>query len=99
MLISRSQRDDSPENGIHNYYRPMVMQQLQSALTTEQLSDAELLADVACVALNHLPPRYVRHDVDMAFYLSSAERAEMEDKVKAAVNQAIEFVASRRQRN
>jgi hypothetical protein len=30
------------------------------------LSDnPELLSDVACVALNRLPPRYIRHIVDM----------------------------------
>ncbi len=30
----------------------------------------ELLADVACVALNRLPARYIRHEVDYVFYLS-----------------------------
>src|SRR4249920_2893166 len=29
----------------------------------------DLLADVACVALNRMPPRYIRHEVDMTFYL------------------------------
>ena len=33
-----------------------------------------MLADVACVALNRLPARYVRHDVDMVFYLTEQER-------------------------
>ena len=38
----------------------------------------DLLADVACVALNRLPPRYIRHEVDFAFYLSERERTESE---------------------
>ena len=29
-----------------------------------QLATPELLADIACVALNRLPPRYIRHEVD-----------------------------------
>ena len=40
--------------------------------------DTELLADVACVALNRLQPRYIRHEVDFAFYLSEKERGESE---------------------
>jgi hypothetical protein len=57
--------------------------------------NADLVADIACVALNHLPPRYVRHTVDMAFYLSPRERQEMEEKVAEAVRTAIAFVRER----
>lgn len=55
----------------------------------------ELLADVACVALNRLPPRYVRHDVDMAFFQTEAERQEVELQVAAAVDHAFGFVQAR----
>ena len=41
-------------------------------------NNGELLADVACVALNRLPPRYIRHEVDYVFYLSERERSESE---------------------
>ena len=57
--------------------------------------DAELLADVACVALNRVPPRYVRHLVDMRFYQDTNERARMDSSVKAAVVYAFGFVQSR----
>ena len=30
--------------------------------------DPELLADAACVALNRLAPRYIRHEVDFVSY-------------------------------
>ncbi len=36
--------------------------------------DADLLPDIACVALNRLPPRYIRHNVDFSFYLTDLER-------------------------
>lgn len=50
--------------------------------------DAELLADVACIALNSLRPRYVRHDIDMHFFTSNEERARNEAAVRAAVEAA-----------
>jgi hypothetical protein len=55
----------------------------------------ELLADVACVALNRLPARYIRHEVDFAFYLSERERAESERHVEEAVEFAFGFVQAR----
>ena len=58
-------------------------------------SNDELLADVACVALNRLQPRYIRHDVDFSFYLSERERGESERQVSDAVEFAFGFVQAR----
>jgi hypothetical protein len=55
----------------------------------------ELLADVACVALNRLPPRYIRHAVDLAFYQTERERAEHDKAVADAVDYAFGFVQAR----
>lgn len=82
----------------HNYYENLVLREIQSQLG-EKPVDSDFIADAACVALNHLPPRYVRHDVDMAFYLSPKESAEMEEKVTAAVREAIAFVEQRGSRD
>lgn len=57
--------------------------------------DAELLADVACVALNRLAPRYIRHEVDFVFYLSERERGESERHLLEAVDYAFGFVQAR----
>ncbi|WP_210396442.1 late competence development ComFB family protein [Motiliproteus sediminis] len=76
---------------IHNYYEKMVNDELSQRFL-EGNADVDYLADVACVALNHLPPRYFRHEIDMAFYLSPLEFEEMRTKVKAAVDDAIEYV-------
>jgi hypothetical protein len=54
-----------------------------------------LLADVACVALNRLPPRYIRHEVDFVFYLSERERGESERQLLEAVDYAFGFVQAR----
>ncbi len=78
-------------DSIHNYYERHVFEELQKQLT-DKFDNTEYVADIACVALNHLPPRYIRHDVDMAFYLSPVERKEMLDKIVSAVSNAIKFV-------
>lgn len=57
--------------------------------------DPELLADVACIALNRLPPRYIRHKVDMNFYMSPEDRGRRDAAVSAAVDFAFGFVQSR----
>jgi hypothetical protein len=57
--------------------------------------DPELLADVACVALNRLPPRYIRHQVDFVFYLSDRERQDNDRLLLEAVEYAFDFVQAR----
>lgn len=98
MLLNNPKFTDlsSARESIHNYYELMVLDQLQRS-SDRASSDPDFLADAACVALNHLPPRYVRHDVDMTFFLSPTEMEEMHDKVAHAVNKAVEYVETREQ--
>lgn len=97
MLLSR-RRELTPTNydttTVHNYYERLVT---ECILNTDlrAASDYDFLADVSCVALNHLPPRYIRHDVDMTFYMSPVELDEIHKKIDKAVKHAIEFVLSR----
>ncbi|MCW8883882.1 MAG: late competence development ComFB family protein [Motiliproteus sp.] len=77
---------------IHNYYEKMVTDALAERIAKEEDVDSEFLEDVACVALNHLPPRYYRHEIDMAFYLSPTEHKEMSDKISKALDDAIKYV-------
>jgi hypothetical protein len=55
----------------------------------------DLLADIACVALNRLQPRYIRHAVDLSFYLSERERQDSEQSIFDAVDYACGFVQAR----
>lgn len=84
----------SINNNIRNYYEQLVAEEILARLPGSQ--DAGYLADIACVALNHLPPRYIRHEVDMAFYMSPDELHDIHQRVKQAVADAIEFIASHR---
>ena len=81
-------------DSVHNYYEQMVFDQLLRS-SDRAKEDPEFMADVACVALNRLPPRYVRHDVDMTFFLSPNDLEVMIQTVAEAVNAAIEYVVSR----
>lgn len=58
-------------------------------------NDPELLADVACVALNRLQPRYIRHEVDYAFYQTEKERTAAEKALAESVEFAFGFVQAR----
>lgn len=78
-------------DSIQNYYEPLVVEAL-AELTNGKGYSADILIDVVCVALNHLPPRYIRHEVDMIYYLSPVEAQEMRDKVKSAVEDALAYV-------
>jgi hypothetical protein len=80
---------------IHNYYERLVLEQIFEQSTRVQEGDRDFLADVACVALNRMPPRYIRHDVDMTFFMSPQDIQEISNKVKLAVSDAINYVESR----
>ncbi len=82
---------------IHNYYEQLVLDQLLK-LTDSELRDEsdDFLSDIACVALNQLPPRYVRHNVDTAFYMTQEERQVIDQEVDKAVKKAIDYVNKHR---
>lgn len=61
----------------------------------EIASSNDLLCDVCCVALNRLPPRYIRHEVDFSFYLTEHERLEIDNAIIEAVAYAFNFVQAR----
>lgn len=74
---------------IHNYYEALVAEVLDANTElTQSLNEGEL-ADLWCLTLNQLPARYIRHDVDIAYYLSSSEHSEMQKSVNEAVENAL----------
>ena len=75
--------------GIHNYYEHLVLKLLQG-MTLDLNEDN--LEDIACIALNQLPARYVRHNVDMIFYMTADEHEKMNMDVEKAVQTAIDYV-------
>lgn len=78
---------------VHNYYEKLVQQYLDiNLLRTHKITDQNTLEDIACIALNRLPPRYVRHIVDTVFFLSTDEQLEIDRRVAEAVEAAVAIV-------
>jgi hypothetical protein len=83
-------------SSIYNHHERAVAETVRAmAPRYPQLRDEDILADIACVALNRLPPRYIRHEVDFAFYLTDKERIENERAIEEAVTFGFEFVQAR----
>ncbi|GAB4215907.1 MAG: late competence development ComFB family protein [Rhodoferax sp.] len=80
---------------VHNYFERIVFEEVARRSVDHPDFGEDMLADVACVALNRLPARYVRHDVDMMFYLTEVERRAIEDALREALDFAFGFVGQR----
>jgi len=79
---------------IHNYYEQIVLRHILETLGQQE--DRDFIEDIACVALNQLPARYVKHNVDMVYYLTAEEREAMQQQIEKAVTHAIEYVSAHR---
>lgn len=89
----------NPESA-RNYQEPAVCDQIKvvAARYPAPSGNPDLVSDVACVALNSLKPRYIKHNVDMHFFETSSDRIRNEAAVRVAVDAAFEFVSRRANR-
>ncbi|WP_088331784.1 late competence development ComFB family protein [Lacimicrobium sp. SS2-24] len=83
------------DDDIHNYYEHLVLEKIEQ-MGLDKSEDQDYLADLCCLTLNQVPPRYIRYEVDMAFYVSPNERHQMEMNVATALNKAKEFLDKKR---
>lgn len=79
------------DDDIHNYYEHLVLERIEN-LGLNKTKSEDYIADLCCLALNQIPPRYIRFEVDMSFYLPQSERQQMEMNAINAVKQAISFL-------
>lgn len=80
-------------SSIHNYYEHLVTDYLHTEVIPKfDDKSNDYFLDIACYALTKLPARYMRHEIDMAFYLDSNERAKMASEVKHAIEEAIGYI-------
>ncbi|HEX4151748.1 MAG TPA: late competence development ComFB family protein [Steroidobacteraceae bacterium] len=79
---------------IWNYQESLVHDHIRTAADRYPAVAANdnLLADVACIALNSLRPRYVRFSVDLHFFMTDAQRDENAVAVKRAIDEAFQQV-------
>jgi hypothetical protein len=79
---------------IHNRFERIVIEKINAEASKWPIlmQKPDLLADAACVALNALRPHYIRHDLDLIFFMSDARRAQEELEVNEAVESALQYV-------
>jgi hypothetical protein len=58
--------------------------------------DDDTFVDVVCVALNELPAKYIRHDVDMAYFTDPSDMAIINSRIERAIDLALGRVLSKR---
>ncbi len=84
----------SVNDDIRNYYEQLVVDHIY-AQGIHLRYGKEFIADLCCLVLNKLPPRYIRYEVDMAFFLSQQERADMNARVKETVQSVLTYLEQR----
>ncbi len=78
-------------DSIFNYNERLIVEEMAKQLSDQEYTD-EQLSDIACLALNKVPAKYIKHSVDRAFYMSMEERVALEEGVAEAVEEAIRFI-------
>jgi len=84
-------------SSVHNIHEKAVFEAVASAAPRYPgiAGDAELLADVACVALNRMTPHYIRHSADLAFFSTEKERLATQRNIDESVDFAFGYVQAR----
>ena len=84
-------------SSVHNTHEKTVFAAVMAASTRYPgvSDDPELLADVACVALNRMPPHYIRHRADLAFFTTERERQAVAQNIDESVDFAFGYVQAR----
>lgn len=91
------ERNPAILSGIKNVYEQLVLDQLFRVLDQgiDPTLSTDRLEDIACLALNQLPARYIRHGVDFSSHLTTDELSTMHQNVVDAVDQAMHTVQRR----
>lgn len=85
---------------LYNYYEHLVFDYISRQLMQKYSDRGEdFFLDVACYSLTRLPSRYIRHEIDMVYYLAPGEQEEMEKRVTQTVDSAARFISSRMDEN
>lgn len=83
---------------LYNYYEHLVFDFINQRLMKDYADqDEDFFLDVACYSLTRLPSRYIRHEIDMIYYLAPGEQELMEQKVEQTVEEAARFISQRMQ--
>ena len=84
-------------SSVHNSHENTVFEAVTAAAVRYPgiADDPELLADVACVALNRMPPHDIRHSADLSFFTTEKERQTIRRNLDESVDFAYGYVQAR----
>ncbi len=84
-------------SSVYNTHEKTIFEAVASAASRYPglAHDDGLLADVACVALNRMPPHYIRHSTDLAFFTTDKERQTTQRNIDESVDFAFGYVQAR----
>jgi hypothetical protein len=79
---------------VENHRESIVRELIEelAARTAVIKANPELLADIACIALNMLKPRYIHRPNALSKYMTQQERESSRLEAQGAVQSAFEFV-------
>lgn len=83
---------------IHNYYERIALEEITKRKLNQKYNE-DIMADLCCTILNQLPSRYIRHDIDMAFYLTTEEYEQMQQRLNDAIDYALEQISKKKELN
>ncbi|WP_042011168.1 late competence development ComFB family protein [Aeromonas fluvialis] len=75
------------DTDVHNFYEHLVLKEIEKQGLQQKLTNDQM-ADLCCLTLNQLPAHYIRHTVDMIYFLTEAQRSEMEKRVITSLKNA-----------
>lgn len=81
---------------INNLYEELVIERVLKKLASDKEFDHGQREDIACLALNKLPAKYIRYTVDAAASLNLEQHDLQDVDIDNAVEYAIEIVRTRR---
>ena len=84
-------------SSVHNTHEQTIFHAVVAAASRYPAvaDEVDLLADVACVALNRMPPHYIRHSADLAFFSTDKERQATKRNIEESVDFAFGYVQAR----
>lgn len=78
---------------VFNYYERLVFNEIIDNYSFEGI-DEDKLSDVACIALNNLPPKHIRNAIDMSFFMTVEDHIKTNQMVAEAVAKAVAKIES-----
>jgi len=78
---------------IMNFYEEKLNELISVGDLSLDPFDDDQAADILCLTLNQFPNKYIVHTIDMSYYTPIDEMMDIENRLKAAFEMAVEKVS------